>query len=136
MHSIFDSLLMPGPPCVRALRHTIVSLGAGYAAAWKLRDVGGVPVEKWILRKAFEDLLPSDIVWRDKEQFDEGSGMVDLLPQLIREATAGLDVPSYQARHATDRLRSAEECWYHQLLVDAFDDAGPVLANVGRWSLD
>lgn len=39
-------------------------------------------------------------------------------------------------RHAADRLRSAGECWYHQLLVDAFDDASPVLANVGRWSLD
>ena len=71
-----------------------------------------------------------------KEQFDEGSGVVDLLPQLIGEATAGIIVPSYQARHATDRLRSAEECWYHQLLIDAFDDAGPVLANVGRWALD
>ena len=32
MHSIFDSPLLPGPPCVRALRHTLVSLGAGYAA--------------------------------------------------------------------------------------------------------
>ena len=32
MHSIFDSPLLPGLPCVRALRHTIVSLGAGYAA--------------------------------------------------------------------------------------------------------
>ena len=75
-------------------------------------------------------------MWRDKEQFDEGSGMVDLLPQLIGEVTAGIDAPSYQARHAADRLWSAEECWYHQLLVDAFDDASPVLANVGRWSLD
>jgi asparagine synthase (glutamine-hydrolysing) len=116
-------------------RH-VIELGSTVPAVWKLRDVGGIPVEKWILRKAFEDLLPSDIVWRNKEQFDEGSGMVDLLPQLIGEATAGLDVPSYQARHTTDRLRSAEECWYHRLLVDAFDDAAPVLANVGRWGLD
>jgi asparagine synthase (glutamine-hydrolysing) len=116
-------------------RHAI-ELGSSVPIAWKLREVGGAPVEKWILRKAFEDLLPSDIVWRKKEQFDEGSGMVDLLPQLIDEATTGIDVPSYQARHATDRLRSAEECWYHQLVVDAFDHAEPVLANVGRWSLD
>ncbi len=34
----------------------------------------GQRIEKWILRKAFEDLLPPEIVWRDKEQFDEGSG--------------------------------------------------------------
>jgi asparagine synthase (glutamine-hydrolysing) len=117
------------------LDRDVIELGPTVPTAWKLRDVGGIPVEKWILRKAFEDLLPRDIVWRDKEQFDEGSGMVDLLPQLIGEAAAGIDVPSYQARHATDRLRSAEECWYHQLLIDAFDDASPLLANVGRWSL-
>ena len=65
------------------------------------------------LRKAFEDLLPSEIVWRDKEQFDEGgNGMVDLLPQLIGEATTNIDVPVYQARHAADRPRSqGRQCW-------------------------
>ena len=33
--------------------------------------------EKWILRKAGEDLLPADVVWRKKAQFDEGSGLGD-----------------------------------------------------------
>ena len=118
------------------LDRSVIEMASTVPTPWKLREVDGIPVEKWILRTAFEDLLPKEIVWRDKEQFDEGSGMVDLLPQLISEATAGIDVPAYQSRHATDQLRSAEECWYHQLLVDAFDDAGPVLANVGRWSLN
>ncbi|UCD69782.1 MAG: asparagine synthase B [Betaproteobacteria bacterium] len=118
------------------LDRNVIELGSTVPTEYKLRDIGGVPVEKWILRKAFEDLLPSKIVWRDKEQFDEGSGMVDLLPQLIGAATDSIDVPHYQACNATDRLRSAEECWYHQLLVDAFDDVQPVLANVGRWRLN
>ena len=118
------------------LDRDVIELGSTVPPEWKLREVNGVAVEKWILRKAFEDLLPSEIVWRDKEQFDEGSGMVDLLPQLIDDATANIDVSGYQARHATDRIRSAEECWYHQHLVGAFDNAQPVLANVGRWSLD
>ncbi len=118
------------------LDRSVIEMASTVPTPWKLREVDGIPVEKWILRTAFEDLLPKEIVWRDKEQFDEGSGMVDLLPQLISEATDGIDVPAYQSRHATDKLRSAEECWYHQLLVDAFDDAAPVLANVGRWSLN
>jgi asparagine synthetase B (glutamine-hydrolysing) len=121
---------------VSFLDRKVIELGSTLPTAWQLTDVGGIPVEKWILRKAFEDMLPSDIVWRNKEQFDEGSGMVDLQPQLIGEATAAIDVPSYLARLATDRLRLAEECWYHQLLVDAFDHAGPVLADLGRWALD
>ncbi|MFN8364989.1 MAG: asparagine synthase-related protein [Cloacibacterium normanense] len=26
-------------------------------------------IEKWLLRKAFEDLLPESIAWRQKERF-------------------------------------------------------------------
>jgi len=31
-------------------------------------------MEKWILRKAFEDYLPDEILWRQKEQFSDGVG--------------------------------------------------------------
>ena len=31
-------------------------------------------IEKYILRKAFEDLLPAEICWRQKEQFSDGVG--------------------------------------------------------------
>ena len=31
-------------------------------------------MEKWVLRKAFEDYLPKSIVWRQKEQFSDGVG--------------------------------------------------------------
>ena len=27
------------------------------------------PIEKWVLREAFEGLLPDSILWRQKEQF-------------------------------------------------------------------
>jgi asparagine synthase (glutamine-hydrolysing) len=94
----------------------------------------GRRVEKWILRKACEDLLPPEIVWRDKEQFDEGSGTVDLLPELIQSATQNIDFSAYAARYPDDRLRSREEALYHQLLVDAFSRPQQVLRNVGRWS--
>jgi len=101
----------------------------------KLFDDGsGRRIEKWILRKACEDLLPPEIVWRDKEQFDEGSGTVDLLPGLIQAAKEKIDVPAYTARYSDDGLRSPEECFYHKLLVDAFDRPQTVLQNVGRWS--
>jgi asparagine synthase (glutamine-hydrolysing) len=33
---------------------------------------------KWILRKAFEDILPPDIVWQDKRPLEYGSGMTRL----------------------------------------------------------
>ncbi|MBQ6057335.1 MAG: asparagine synthase B, partial [Treponema sp.] len=36
--------------------------------------VGKQRMEKWILRKAFEDYLPKEICWRQKEQFSDGVG--------------------------------------------------------------
>jgi asparagine synthase (glutamine-hydrolysing) len=39
------------------------------------QKIGEKPkIEKYILRKAFEDLLPHEIVWRQKEQFSDGVG--------------------------------------------------------------
>jgi asparagine synthase (glutamine-hydrolysing) len=35
--------------------------------------------EKWVLRQAVADLLPPEITWRTKSQFDEGSGVGDLV---------------------------------------------------------
>lgn len=92
----------------------------------KLRDVGGRrAVEKWILRAAASDLLPDAIVWRDKMQFDEGSGTIDLLPEVGRRlggAALGTDDGSEERR------------LYAGLLRAAFDDAAPVLANRRIWS--
>ncbi|MCB0196558.1 MAG: asparagine synthetase B, partial [Anaerolineae bacterium] len=74
------------------------------------------------------------IVWRDKEQFDEGSGTVDLLEPLIKSAAVGLDVEAYRARYPDTKLRSVEECFYHKLLVDGFEKPEVVLKNVARWA--
>ena len=116
---------------------SMVALAQTIPPALKLRrDLGDAPVEKWILRKACEDLLPKQIVWRNKEQFDEGSGTVDALEQVITRATAGLDVAAYRAQHPSDRLKSAEECFYHKLLVEQLARPQPVLDNVARWTFD
>ncbi|HEX6312953.1 MAG TPA: asparagine synthase-related protein [Acidimicrobiia bacterium] len=90
--------------------------------------------EKLVLRRAVADLLPADVVWRVKAQFDEGTGTADLLPDLVAEAAGGLDPGEYAVEHGGDALRSREECLYHQLLVAAVPDPAVVLPNVGRWS--
>ena len=44
-------------------------------------------IEKYILRKAFEDYLPQEIVWRQKEQFSDGVGYgwIDTLKKITSE---------------------------------------------------
>ena len=101
----------------------------------KLRKMSsGQRIEKWILRKAFEDLLPEDIVWRDKEQFDEGSGTVDMMQEAVTRKIGDLDFQAYSKKFKQDNLRSEEECFYHKLLVDSLEKPQGVLKNVGRWS--
>ncbi|MDQ3304649.1 MAG: asparagine synthase B [Actinomycetota bacterium] len=91
-------------------------------------------LEKWILRTAVEDLLPTELAWRDKAQFDEGTGSVALLASVTEEMGGETDVRAYRQRYPQAELRSAEECLYHRLLCEAFADPEPVLATVARWS--
>lgn len=100
----------------------------------KIKKNGGPRlIEKWVLRRAFEDLLPAEIVWRDKEQFDEGSGTVDLLSEIVGRWMPSAEARQYSLHHPTARLRSSEECLYHKLLCEAYTDPVPIITNVARW---
>jgi asparagine synthase (glutamine-hydrolysing) len=102
----------------------MIALGLGLPAEWKLKAVNGRRIEKWVLRKAFEDMLPSDIVWRDKVQFDQGSGLADLLVAEVR-------------RRDPDRGRGddsqAEQDHFRTLLTQRFADPENVLRLVSHW---
>ena len=42
-------------------------------------------MEKWVVRKAFEDMLPNSVAWRQKEQFSDGVGYswIDTLKEVV-----------------------------------------------------
>lgn len=111
---------------------TMIELGQRVPAEYKLK--GDPVVEKWILRKAFEDMLPDEIVWRDKEQFDEGSGSVEMLQSMLDNVLSKEEALLYQQKWYDSNLRSPEECYYHMLFMDMFEKPEPVLDNVGRWA--
>ncbi len=98
------------------------------------RDAEGRLVEKWVLRMACADLLPDEIVWREKLQFDQGSGTVDALQNGLDRFMPSTHAERHAADHAAWSLRSHEECVYHKLLTEAFDDPTPVLDNTARWA--
>ena len=47
--------------------------------------INGERMEKWVLRKAFEEYLPESVAWRQKEQFSDGVGYswIDTLKTLV-----------------------------------------------------
>ncbi|MDZ4737282.1 MAG: asparagine synthase B [Rhodospirillaceae bacterium] len=110
------------------LDKAMIALGLSLPPAWKLKaeSAGAKRIEKWILRKAFEDLLPPEIVWRDKAQFDQGSGLEAHLTSLFR------DPPPTGATNGPGG-RSAEESWYRRILESRFDEPATVTRLVAHW---
>lgn len=102
----------------------MIALGLSLPPEWKLKPTNGRRTEKWILRKAFEDMLPREIVWRDKVQFDQGSGLADLLA-----AEMGRDCPGTPPG-ASD---GAEQDRYRTLLAGRFANPEQVLRLVSHW---
>ena len=112
----------------------MVELAQQIPVALKL---SGTPaIEKWVLREAFKDLLPDSIVWRRKEQFDEGSGTADLLPKILCSLMTDGEAVEYRQRYPDVTLRSAEECHYHRVLVESYEHPEAVVSNVARWAGD
>lgn len=96
----------------------------------ELKLYGPDRVEKWVLRKAFEDLLPKEIVWRVKEQFDEGSGIVQIQDRIAKKNGT---VSEKDVDAAVD-IRSNEEYSYFKIFQDVFEQPGIILSNVARWA--
>ncbi|MFO7951934.1 MAG: asparagine synthase B [Bacillota bacterium] len=109
-----------------------IEVGLSIPAKYKL--YGNPPVEKWILRKAVEDLLPDRITWRNKEQFDEGSGIIDFIEQTIHEKFSYEDARKHRQKHPDVYLRSHEECFYHKLFTEVFERPEVISSNMGRWA--
>lgn len=91
----------------------------------KLR--GSPPIEKWILREAFDDLLPDAIVWREKTQFDEGTGTASLLSKLTPTMADHFGVSSI----GVSSIRELEERVYRALFRHYFPKSAERL--VARW---
>ena len=97
---------------------------------YKQKPEGDTKIEKWIFRKAYEGLLPDDIVWRSKQEFSQGSGSADVLPDYFEEQITDRDLTEAQAEHPL--IRSKEELYYFRLFTDNFG-AGKAVATVGQW---
>ncbi len=79
-------------------------------------------MEKWILRKAFEDYLPASVAWRQKEQFSDGVGYnwIDSLKQLTAEKISDEQMKSAKFRFPINTPMSKEEYFYRSIFTEHF----------------
>lgn len=96
----------------------------------KQRPDGDGKIEKWIFRKAYEPDLPKAITWRGKQEFSQGSGSADVLPDYFERAID--DQQFAEAQRQYPLLRSKEEFHYFRIFVERFG-AGRAVETVGQW---
>lgn len=79
-------------------------------------------MEKYILRKAFEGLLPDSILWRQKEQFSDGVGYgwINSLKELTANAVSEEQMTQAKFRFPINTPRSKEEYYYRNIFSEHF----------------
>ena len=91
-------------------------------------------IEKWIVRKAFEDYLPASIAWRQKEQFSDGVGYgwIDTLKQIAAEKVTDEMMAAAHYRFPVNTPMSKEEYRYRAIFSDHFpsDQAAACVPSV------
>jgi asparagine synthase (glutamine-hydrolysing) len=88
-------------------------------------------VEKWILRQALTDALPSEVLWRRKAKFWQGAGVGDLLAQYADERIT--DDEFRRERTLPNRwvLNTKEELMYYRVFKAQFGELSD-LSWMGR----
>lgn len=79
-------------------------------------------IEKWILRKAFEDLLPDTIIWRQKEQFSDGVGYnwIDTLKSITSSQITEKQFEKKKTRFKINPPMTKEEYYYRTIFEELF----------------
>lgn len=91
-------------------------------------------IEKWAVRKAFEDLLPESVAWRQKEQFSDGVGYgwIDTLKKIASEQVTDEMMKDAGARFPINPPMSKEEYLYRSIFSEHFpsDQAAACVPSV------
>jgi asparagine synthase (glutamine-hydrolysing) len=87
-------------------------------------------MEKWVLRKAFEDYLPPSVAWRQKEQFSDGVGYswIDTLKEVVEKAVTDEQMKNAHYRFPTQTPQNKEEFYYRSIFESHFPSKAAALS--------
>lgn len=87
-------------------------------------------MEKWVVRKAFEDYLPESVAWRQKEQFSDGVGYswIDTLKEVVEAAVSDEQMNNAHFRFPLQTPQNKEEFYYRTLFEEHFPSDAAALS--------
>ena len=95
----------------------------------KDKMINGERMEKWVVRKAFEDMLPESVAWRQKEQFSDGVGYswIDTLKDLVEQEISDKQMENAHFRFPIQTPLSKEEFYYRSIFESHFPSEAAAL---------
>ena len=87
-------------------------------------------IEKWVVRKAFEDMLPESVAWRQKEQFSDGVGYswIDTLKAVVNEEVTDEQMANAHFRFPIQTPQNKEEYYYRTIFEGHFPSDAAALS--------
>ena len=87
-------------------------------------------MEKWVLRKAFENYLPDSVAWRQKEQFSDGVGYswIDTLKDLVENDVNDEQMENAHYRFPVQTPQNKEEFYYRTIFESHFPSEAAALS--------
>jgi len=92
--------------------------------------INGERMEKWIIRKAFEDMLPESVAWRQKEQFSDGVGYswIDTLKEVVEKEVSDEQMENAKYRFPIQTPQNKEEFYYRSIFEEHFPSDAAALS--------
>ncbi len=87
-------------------------------------------MEKWLVRKAFEDYIPKEVAWRQKEQFSDGVGYnwIDTLKELVAAEVTDDQLANAKYKFPTQTPQNKEEFYYRSIFEEHFPSEAAALS--------
>ncbi|MEN8885211.1 MAG: asparagine synthase B [Winogradskyella sp.] len=96
----------------------------------KDKMINGERMEKWVIRKAFEDMIPESVAWRQKEQFSDGVGYswIDTLKELVDNEVTDEQIENAAFRFPINTPLNKEEYYYRSIFEGHFPSDAAALS--------
>jgi asparagine synthase (glutamine-hydrolysing) len=93
----------------------------------------GVKYSKWILRKAYEDVIPEEIIWRPKAPLEQGTG-TEVLRTFFNDMISDKEFQEKRTRILENddvKIQDKEQLLYYEHFRDIYGKPSEVYPNNG-----